>query len=301
MDSIDRSQYPQLNLILWDDARRHIEAEEAFSAYERRWQYVDVPQLLPQEQALIRALEKIYAKGRRQTDAMIPQSVRHCPIHRILQSLSPRFLVEHKILFGGDARIVLELNDYRVAGEMALCCLDQGAYRAARSQVTGRGLGDLLLPGTTLNFTHEVWVGRNAIRARFDGDPPVTLDIIRFDGNAMMIEDTLFPIPAISRVDCYTTKLLAIADSWTKGYKDIVDLLMMVRTWGSIPLESWKQADKQYAKKVVCVGLANAVANVLENPDEAIGYAVNNMGVDRHLAAELVEGAYAFLNTILRE
>jgi len=50
---IDRTLYPELDLILWDTAERVVSANDAFSAYEKRWRYVDQARLIPRERALI--------------------------------------------------------------------------------------------------------------------------------------------------------------------------------------------------------------------------------------------------------
>ena len=63
MDKIDRNNYPQLDLILWDRADRFITARDAFAAYERRWPHIDQAQLLPAERQLIKRLTTEYGNG----------------------------------------------------------------------------------------------------------------------------------------------------------------------------------------------------------------------------------------------
>src|SRR5690554_4834005 len=50
---IDRTLYPELDLILWDTAERVVSANNVFSAYEKRWRYVDQTRLIPRERKLI--------------------------------------------------------------------------------------------------------------------------------------------------------------------------------------------------------------------------------------------------------
>jgi len=56
MEQIDRTQYPELDKLLWDTRARFLEPDDALKIYERRWRFVDTKQLKPTEQALIERL-----------------------------------------------------------------------------------------------------------------------------------------------------------------------------------------------------------------------------------------------------
>ncbi len=60
---INRKEYPELDLILWDYAGEEIDASEAFSRYERRWRYVDQNRLSAKERAFIARLTDEYGNG----------------------------------------------------------------------------------------------------------------------------------------------------------------------------------------------------------------------------------------------
>lgn len=60
---IDRKDYPELDLILWDRADRLIDARDAFLKYEQRWGYVDQHHLTPKECHLIKYLTQEYGHG----------------------------------------------------------------------------------------------------------------------------------------------------------------------------------------------------------------------------------------------
>lgn len=62
-DLIDRNNYPQLNLILWDDHNRFIEPEQALKYYEARWRYVEHTQLQQNEAELIQKLADRFGNG----------------------------------------------------------------------------------------------------------------------------------------------------------------------------------------------------------------------------------------------
>ena len=60
---IDRRDFPELDLILWDNRAILIEPEDAFRAYETRWRFVHGENLETKEQQLIEALIKQFGNG----------------------------------------------------------------------------------------------------------------------------------------------------------------------------------------------------------------------------------------------
>ncbi len=62
-EKLDRTQFPELDLILWDCAARCVSHQVAFSAYERRWKYVDANNLTRHEQALLDFLIQSVGNG----------------------------------------------------------------------------------------------------------------------------------------------------------------------------------------------------------------------------------------------
>lgn len=63
MKLIDRKEYPELNLLLWDIRRELIEPEYAFQMYEQRWGYVSQKHLTEKEKLLIEELTQTCGKG----------------------------------------------------------------------------------------------------------------------------------------------------------------------------------------------------------------------------------------------
>ena len=57
---IDRTQYPELNLIMWDRAGHCVPEDIAHHLYETRWRFIDENRLTPRERALIARLEAAY-------------------------------------------------------------------------------------------------------------------------------------------------------------------------------------------------------------------------------------------------
>jgi len=60
---LNRKDYPELDLILWDVASETILAEDAFKKYETRWRYINPEQLCKKERLMIEELTKLYGKG----------------------------------------------------------------------------------------------------------------------------------------------------------------------------------------------------------------------------------------------
>jgi hypothetical protein len=60
---LNRKDYPELDLILWDVASEHILAEDAFKKYETRWRYINPEQLCQQEYLMIKEPTKCYGNG----------------------------------------------------------------------------------------------------------------------------------------------------------------------------------------------------------------------------------------------
>lgn len=60
---IQRKNYPELNLILWDRVDTSLPAQDAFKYYERRWRYIDERQLTDKERDLIKDLALKYGNG----------------------------------------------------------------------------------------------------------------------------------------------------------------------------------------------------------------------------------------------
>ena len=60
---VDRTDYPELDLILWDRAGRYVPEEVAFAAYEKRWKFVDQKAMTPKEHYLLQRLTETFGNG----------------------------------------------------------------------------------------------------------------------------------------------------------------------------------------------------------------------------------------------
>lgn len=218
----------------------------------------------------------------------------HQAIWKILEGLNRSFLLENNILFGGGTRIAMELGEYRESVDLDLFCVGRDAYRAARSSIVNQNsFGGFFQPGHSpaLYQGREIRVDRDAIRSILDGGGrPIKFEIIHFDNDDIIADSRadLFPVPFVSRESCFATKLLANADRYRDGYKDLIDLCMMLREWGEIPLASWQAAFDRYGKEVIVRSLRQALDHLISNPQASIDSLVEQMKIGRSLADTLV-------------
>ena len=63
MGDITRSDYPELDKILWDFHNQKIPAKLAFEMYERRWGFIDYQHMGQKERILLQQLTNEYGNG----------------------------------------------------------------------------------------------------------------------------------------------------------------------------------------------------------------------------------------------
>lgn len=217
----------------------------------------------------------------------------HLAIGTILSQFDPDFLRDNNILFGGDTRIALELDEFRESVDIDLFCIGKEAYRAARSTVTNCSFGKLLHQGSTLPLwdNRDIRADRDAIRALLDGPQrPIKLEIINF-ANERLLPDTqqkCFPVPCVNREGCFATKLTANADRYQNHIKDILDLCMMRREWGPIPPSAWDIACDQYGQRVIATTLGAALRDLTARHHAHIQHAMESLQMSEALASELI-------------
>ncbi len=219
---------------------------------------------------------------------------RHQLIWQVLEQFNTEFLVENNILFGGGTRIALELNEFRESTDIDFFCAGAASYRQVRLQAETTSLGQVLQPDHSLVFPREIRADRDGVRTYIQlkgSDEPIKLEFIRFD-ICEISADTKphrFPVPIVDRHTCYLTKLLANADRYAESNKkDIFDLCMMKKEWGSIPKKVWQEADAVYGMTTVVKGLDKALSALTLNPEESIEVAVRVLKMKKEIAYELV-------------
>ena len=211
----------------------------------------------------------------------------HQEIARILASFNAPLFEKAGLYFGGGTRIALEIDEFRVSVDIDIVCLTSDSYRAVRQQVTQSSLGDLV--SNALDLPRGVRTDRDAVRTMVNmNGTHVKLEFIRFEGYSLSgtVDQTLFPIPSLDRISCFTTKLLANADRYTtNSKKDVIDILAMTLMWGDIPQAAISMAEDIYSRRVVMPNLLSALAEV--NNDAALlltagkNIGINSQWIDR--------------------
>lgn len=221
----------------------------------------------------------------------------HRRVWELLQKFNADYLVEHSILFGGGTRIALEIEEYRESIDMDFFCATPTSYRAVREQVRNNSLGLLLKEGEVISFARDIRSDRDAVRAFIEvaGVKPIKLEFIHFDYYDLRMDQRrdLFPVPCVDRESCYLTKLLANADRChDPEKKDILDLCVMHKYWGSIPERAWQQADEKYGLRTVYEGLEKALDFVIAKQNQVLKLAVDSLNIDAAVA-QLIITQYA--------
>lgn len=177
----------------------------------------------------------------------------HQRIHRVLQTLDSPFLERTQCYFGGGTAIVLALGEYRESVDIDFLCASAEGYRLLRSAVFERGLADLFtMPPELLR---EVRADRYGIRTVLAvDDAPIKFEIIREDRIELTgAIDTALGLPVLSLEDRYCEKLLANTDRYADkatANRDLIDLAMMIESWGPIPQSAWIKARQAYGNSV---------------------------------------------------
>lgn len=192
----------------------------------------------------------------------------HQIIESALSNFDADFFCANGILFGGGTRIALEIDEYRESVDIDFLCPTRESYRAVREQVNSVSLGGLV---------HQDFVYEREIRADRDGvrtwivheSSKIKVEFVSFNEyNLTSDESEPFSVPCISQTSCFVTKLLANTDrALGYPYKDIFDILAMVKTWGPIPEEAMAIAHNFYGKRVK-EELISSLEHILDNPEK---------------------------------
>ncbi len=148
--------------------------------------------------------------------------------------MNASLLREAQCYFGGGARIVLELGEYRESKDIDFLCASQPGYRTLREAI---GLASLApVAARSLKLARDVRADQYGIRT-FLATARGTLkfEIIRearipLAGGAV----AKLPVPCLDHPHCFAEKLLANADRGLDAAtlsRDIVDLAFMIEGW----------------------------------------------------------------------
>ena len=162
----------------------------------------------------------------------------HQRIAQVLDALDGDLLTQAKCYFGGGTAIALLCGEFRESVDIDFLCADQDGYRLIREAIAPPRLGRLLRHPVT--HRRDVRTERDKISTFLEVDgTPIKFELVR--EARITFEDTpgqLLGVPVLDRVDLYAEKLLANADRGqdrSQKSRDMIDLAMMIDTWGAIP------------------------------------------------------------------
>ncbi len=178
----------------------------------------------------------------------------HERIFKVLQALNAPLLKQHECYFGGGTAIVMQLSEFRESEDIDFLCASAEGYRELRNVVYDSGLNGLFTQ--SVNVVREPRVDRYGIRTRLEIDGAIIkFEIIREDRIALR-GDTIakLPVEVICKEDLFAEKLLANADRFNDAAvssRDLLDIAMMIDSWGAIPLLAWDKVKKAYGESAV--------------------------------------------------
>ena len=177
----------------------------------------------------------------------------HQRIAQLLGALDPELLTRAKCYFGGGTAIVLQLDEYRESVDIDFLCSDQQGYRELRNAITPPTLGAVLR--TPVKHLRDVRTHRDKISTFLEVDgTPVRVEFV-LEGR-IRIEGAIDPVlgvPVLARDDLYAEKLLANTDramDRSQMSRDIIDLAMMIQSWGPIPATALEKASAAYGQAI---------------------------------------------------
>jgi hypothetical protein len=173
----------------------------------------------------------------------------HQRIARLLAALDVDVLGRAQCFFGGGTAIVLMLGEYRESVDADFLCSSQDGYRLLREAVFHRGLGGLFRE--PVKELRELRADQYGIRTFVEVDgAPIKLELVREARIALEgATDPALKVPTLSQSDLYAEKLLANADRGggrATFDRDLVDLSMMIASWGPIPASAWQKVRAAY-------------------------------------------------------
>ena len=213
----------------------------------------------------------------------------------MLGALNSALLQQAECYFAGGTAIVLALDEYRESLDIDFLCASNEGYRLLRNTVSDE-LG--LLQRQGLKHLRPVRADRYGIRTTLEVEGvPIKLEIV--SEGRIKIEGELDPVlgvPMLSRNDMFAEKLLANADRGLDKSvmsRDMIDLAMMIGTWGAIPLVAWEKAERAYGAHV---GRAFAQSVALMMDADYLAGCLEKMRMDVNLRVQIMDTLMAALS-----
>jgi hypothetical protein len=177
----------------------------------------------------------------------------HRRIVSVLSDMSPAFLRDTPCCFAGGTCLALRLGEYRESVDIDFLCSSVVGYRAIRSTVTERSLGELFrVPPRLLR---EVRADRYGIRTVLEKEGvPIRFEVVLEGRISLSCEEVdNLPVPVLDRAGLFAEKLLANCDRYADRStfsRDLIDLLIMKGCWSEVVSEALATAETAYGPVV---------------------------------------------------
>lgn len=223
---------------------------------------------------------------------MTPRGYRrpeHVNIVALLASMDGDWLLANRCYFGGGTAIVLSLGEYRRSLDVDFLCDDGDGYRAIRSAVAERGVRALF--GGEATSPRDFRIDQYGVRGVVVwNQQPIKVEVIREARIPLTgAIEPHFAVPLLSFADQVAEKLLANADRGLDraiGYRDAIDLGMLVGQEDSLPVSAVAKATGAYGADVA--RKAERVLQVLSNAAE-VRHAAATLDMDECVAFSALE------------
>ncbi|MFO1205709.1 MAG: nucleotidyl transferase AbiEii/AbiGii toxin family protein [Burkholderiales bacterium] len=195
---------------------------------------------------------------------------RHQIVAVALAAMDRTFLAHAQCYFGGGTRIVLELDEYRESEDIDFLCASRDGYRALRSTVTNRSLGEIMI--SPLPLAREVRAYRYGIRTFLDvGGHKVKMEIVNEGRIGLHGESCAgIPVPCLDKAACFAEKFLANADRGDDNAalgRDVIDLAFMVEGWGEELAREGAEIARETYGESVDTAVKTAAEKLIERKD----------------------------------
>lgn len=177
----------------------------------------------------------------------------HQKIAQLLRAMDSDLLTRAKCYFGGGTAIALKLGEYRESVDIDFLCSDMAGYRLLRNTIAPPTLGAVLR--SPVKHLRDVRTQRDKISTFLEIEAtPIKIEFVveaRIDISGEL--DPELGVPLLSREDMYAEKLLANTDRGmdrSQMSRDLIDLSMMIATWGPIPANALNKAEGAYGPSI---------------------------------------------------
>jgi predicted nucleotidyltransferase component of viral defense system len=227
----------------------------------------------------------------------------HATILEVLKQLNVDLFKESRAYFGGGTLLAMLHNEYRWSQDIDFMCPVQAdGYAHLRKQFYHQGYNALFAKGHSLEFKRAPSTDQYGIRfpIRYK-DHNIKFEIVaeaRIDLDKPAYYDWC-PVPCLSINDCFVQKLLANVDRGNDKsflHRDLIDLAVMRKVYGPIPLAAITKATTAY-DDIVLVQLKRTL-QVFQEDSELRRDCFERLQIDNENMIEIVDGLDLLANDL---